>query len=127
VNANVGQKDLSLSTDASSLRIPMDQIGPTPPHYPTITGPRVPPPAIPTDWFGCLFNSDATMDLHNATRGLLYYNGDDSTGGVGASSIWQRTTAGVRPFGNAGSDAKVNGVAAAADKFVSTGQCLTQH
>lgn len=44
VNANDRQKDLSLTTDASSLRVPMDQIGPIPPHYPTITGPRVPHP-----------------------------------------------------------------------------------
>jgi hypothetical protein len=39
-NANVNRQDLNLSSDARNLKVPMDQIGPTPPHYPDLVGPQ---------------------------------------------------------------------------------------
>jgi RHS repeat-associated protein len=101
VNANVGQRDLSLSTDATDLRVPMDQIGPTPPRYPDLVGPRPVPPPIHNSVFNCLVLPDGTMDIQNAFRGQFNNNGDDSSGGSGGAAIWQNTAKGVRPFGNA--------------------------
>ena len=127
VNANVGQRDLSLSTDATNLRVPMDQIGPTPPHYPDLVGPRPVPPPIHNSVFNCLVLPDGTMDIQNAFRGQFNNNGDDSSGGSGGAAIWQNTAKGVRPFGNAGADATVGAAAAIADEAVSSGQCANQH
>jgi RHS repeat-associated protein len=87
------------------------------------------PPAAPqlNNDPACYGAPDAVSDIHNLQRGVYQNSPQGSTDGSFGSSIWQSTTQGVKPFGNAAADAGFNAGFMGLDYAVSVGNCLQGH
>lgn len=87
------------------------------------------PPAAPqlNNDPACYGAPDAVSDIHNLQRGAYQNSPQGSTDGSFGSSIWQSTTQGVKPFGNAAADAGFNAGFMGLDYAVSVGNCLQGH
>jgi hypothetical protein len=126
VNANPSQSPDARSINVSNLVDPAQlrnfkpgqhYIGPyTPPTPPKLTG----DPA-------CLGAPDAVSEIHNLQRGNAQNSPQASTDGQFGASIWQNTTKGNRPFGNAGADAGFAAGFMGLDYSVAVANCLQGH
>jgi len=84
------------------------------------------PPAPPklTDDPGCYGAPDAASDIHNIRRHNYQASLQGSTDGQFGQSIWQNTTQGNRPFGNAAADTGFNAAFLGLDDAVAVANCL---
>jgi RHS repeat-associated protein len=94
-------------------------------HYVSAYHPPTPPKL--TGDPACFGAPDAVSDIHNLQRGNAQNSPQGSTDGQFGASIWQRTTQGDRPFGNAAADTGFNAGFMGLDYAVAVGNCLQGH
>jgi len=81
------------------------------------------PPQVLNDP-ACWGGPDGVSDIHSLELGIYQNGPQGSTDGSFGSSIWQNTTQGSRPFGNAAADAGFNAGFMGLDYAVSVSNCL---
>jgi RHS repeat-associated protein len=126
VNANGSPTPNPTSINVSNLvdraqlqnfRPGVHYIGPyTPPSPPNVTGDP-----------SCFGAPDAVSAIHSLQRGVNQNPPSGSSDGQFGKSIYQRTTQGDRPFGNAAADTGFNAAFLGLDYAVAVGNCLQGH
>ena len=124
VNVN-GNSPASPSLNSASISSQIPAGYKPPPPGVGVIGPNNPPapPAPILNDPNCWGAPDAVSDIHNLGRGVLQNGPQGSTDGQFGSAIWQSTTQGNKPFGNAPADTGFNAGFMGLDYAIAVANC----
>jgi len=94
-------------------------------HY--VSAYQAPTPPQLTNDPACYGAPDSVSAIHSLSQGIVNGSPQGSTDGQFGASIWQSTTQGYKPFGNAAADTGFNAGFMGLDYAVSVANCLQGH